>query len=175
MSGHPPESLESNLRCVIHSHFNPVSAGRTQPKQSCQQPSSTAVPGKQAGVWETSVSHCRTELERQLTTLSFPLVPSFCPQLSQLCVMQVLVEYILILDIFHLLFSGFKLLCTLPPPSPQRITVFPFLTSLEWFKFFSILPSWFCYEGNVCVLNLNEDSNFQIFSPLLNKSLTDYV
>lgn len=44
-----------------------VFTGWAKPQQSSQQPSSPAVPGKQAGVREEGVCHCGTELARLLT------------------------------------------------------------------------------------------------------------
>lgn len=61
------ESLESNLWCVFNLNFNTVFTGWAKPKQSCQQPSSPALPGKQTGVREKGFCYCWTELAWLLT------------------------------------------------------------------------------------------------------------
>lgn len=68
-----------------------VFAWWTQSQQSSKQPSSPAVPGEQARVWEACISHCWAELEGQLTDelcgysltewIVKHLVPPTCPVL----------------------------------------------------------------------------------------------
>lgn len=62
MFRHPSKSLEPDVWRLIHTHLHPVTIGRAQPQQPCQQPGSTALSGKQAGVWEEGVRHRGAEL-----------------------------------------------------------------------------------------------------------------
>lgn len=60
-----------------------VFTGWAKPKQSSQQPSSTAVPGKQAGVWEEGFCYRWTELAWLLTPVSFEYEQSLQPRYLQ--------------------------------------------------------------------------------------------